>query len=172
MTSPSNTDGIAVAEECLQLLRSAGQTVATAESLTAGLVSAALADVPGASDVLRGGVVAYARDVKTSLLGVDEALVATYGVVSAECALAMARGVTGLLGSTWGVATTGVAGPDRQEDKAVGTVFVAVAGRGLECVRALRLDGNRAQIRHESVRRALAALRDACSADASAAGQG
>ncbi len=76
---------------CLDQLRTAGHTLATAESLTAGLVSATLAAVPGASDVLRGGVVAYASDVKIAVLGVDPALVATHGVVSAECARAMAQ---------------------------------------------------------------------------------
>jgi nicotinamide-nucleotide amidase len=141
----------ALAARCLDLLRSADQTLSTAESLTAGLVSATLAAVPGASDVLRGGVIAYAGEVKTSLLGVDAGLVATYGVVSGECAVAMARGATSVLGSTWGVSTTGVAGPDRQEDKPVGTVYVAVAGPGGVEFRALALEGDRQQIRASTV---------------------
>jgi nicotinamide-nucleotide amidase len=160
MTSHDAVSAEALAARCLDLLRSAGHTVATAESLTAGLVSATLAGVPGASDVLRGGLVAYAGDVKTSVLGVDDALVATYGVVSAECALAMAHGGAALLGSTWGVATTGVAGPDRQEDKPVGTVYVAVCGPGVEQVRPLALGGSRRQIRLATVVEALALLGD------------
>ncbi len=123
---PGGTD----AADCLHRLRMLGHTLATAESLTAGLVCATLAAVPGASDVLRGGVVAYASDVKATVLGVDPAVIAAYGVVSAECAGAMARGAATLLQATWAVSTTGVAGPDRQEDKPVGTVHVAVAGPG------------------------------------------
>lgn len=150
----------ALASRCLDRLRSAGHTLATAESLTAGLVSATLAAVPGASDVLLGGVVAYASDVKTSLLGVDPELVATYGVVSAECAGAMARGAIDALGATWGLSTTGVAGPDRQEGKPVGTVHVAVAGPGIDRSRALRLTGDRQQIRTATVAEALELLSD------------
>jgi nicotinamide-nucleotide amidase len=164
MSTGSADDAELLAARCLDLVRSCGQTVAVAESLTAGLVSAALAAVPGASDVLRGGVVAYATEVKSSLLGVDPELLAAYGAVSAACAGAMARGAARLLGATWGVATTGVAGPDRQENKPVGTVFVAVAGPGVDQARALSLDGNRQQIRVASVAAALTLLSDQVSA--------
>jgi nicotinamide-nucleotide amidase len=163
--------GEELAGQCLDLLRSAGHTLSTAESLTAGLVSATLAAVPGASDVLRGGVVAYASDIKTSVLGVDPQLIASYGVVSAECAAAMAHGAARLLGSTWAVSTTGVAGPDRQEDKPVGTVFVAVAGPDVEAVRALALDGNRQQIRAATVVEAFTLLSKMVSRFGSASGQ-
>lgn len=148
----------ALAARCLDRLRSAGSTLATAESLTAGLVCATLAAVPGASDVLRGGLVAYTSDVKTAVLGVDPSVVATYGVVSGECAGAMARRAVSLFGSTWAVSTTGVAGPDRQEDKPVGTVFVAVAGPGVDRVRPLALHGGRPQIRAATVVEALTML--------------
>lgn len=150
----------AMAARCLDQLRALGQTLVTAESLTAGLVSATLAAVPGASDVLRGGIVGYVSDVKTSLLGVDPGLLATYGVVSAECAFAMARGAADLLGSNWAVSTTGVAGPDRQEGRPVGTVYVALAGPGVERARALKLTGGRQQIRQATVAEALALLSD------------
>jgi len=143
--------GETTAARCLNLLRDCGDTVATAESLTAGLVSAALAAVPGASEVLRGGVVAYASEVKTAVLGVDASVVATYGVVSAECAGAMARRASELFDATWGVSTTGVAGPERQEGQPVGTVYVAVAGPGVDRVRRLELTGSRQQIRARSV---------------------
>src|SRR6185437_11721493 len=104
----------------------AGTTVAVAESLTAGLVVGTLASVPGASQVLRGGVVAYATDLKATLLGVDPALLAEGGAVQADVALAMADGVAHRLGADYGLATTGVAGPDPQDGHPPGTVFVAV----------------------------------------------
>lgn len=158
------SEGEVLAARCLELLRRVGQTLATAESLTAGLVSATLAAVPGASDVLRGGVVAYASDVKTALLGVDPAVVSTFGVVSAECAEAMARGAAELIPATWAVATTGVAGPDPQEDQPVGTVYVAVAGPGgVERGRALALAGDRQQIRIASVVEVLRLLHETAS---------
>ena len=92
----------------------AGQTVATAESLTGGLVAAALTDVPGASSAFRGGVVAYATELKAEALGVDVALLKAHGPVYAPVAAAMAEGVRERLQATIGVATTGVAGPDPQ----------------------------------------------------------
>ena len=134
--------------------------VAVAESLTGGLVLAALVSVPGASACLRGGVVAYATDLKRSLLGVDAALLAAEGPVHADVARQMAAGVRARLASTApadvGIATTGVAGPTMQDGKPVGTVYIAVvtpAGRACE---ALSLAGTRAQIRAEATRAALA----------------
>src|SRR5690242_7510148 len=109
-------------------LRAAGATVVTAESLTGGRLAAVLTELPGSSAVFRGGVVVYATDLKQTVLGVPAVVVEEHGVVSAECARAMAAGVRSVLGATYGLATTGVAGPDRQEDKPPGTVHVAVAG--------------------------------------------
>jgi nicotinamide-nucleotide amidase len=126
-------------------------TIATAESLTGGLVCAALTDVPGASAVVRGGVVAYATDLKGGLLGVDPALLAAGGAAQKEVASQMALGVCRLLGAAVGVATTGVAGPDPQDGRPVGTVFVAVARGGAARVIALRLQGSRDAIRRETV---------------------
>ena len=117
-----------LAADVLGLLRRRHETLATAESLTGGLVVAALTGIPGASDVVQGGLAAYATSVKRDVLGVDAHTIATYGVVSAETATGMARRALALFDCTWAVATTGVAGPDRQEGRAVGTVFVAVAG--------------------------------------------
>lgn len=106
-----------------------GRTVATAESLTGGLVAAAITQVPGASQVYRGGVVAYATDVKHSLLNVDEALLARVGAVHREVAAAMAAGARDRLGATYGLSTTGVAGPAEQDGHRPGTVWVGVADR-------------------------------------------
>jgi nicotinamide-nucleotide amidase len=125
--------------------------VAVAESLTGGLVSAALTEPAGASVVVRGGVLAYAADLKAGLLAVDEVLLAQAGTVDARVAEQMAAGVRSLMGSTWGLATTGVAGPDPLDGKGVGTVFVAVAGPGVSRVKALALVGDRAGIRAQSV---------------------
>jgi nicotinamide-nucleotide amidase len=152
------------ARHCLAELQSRGQTLATAESLTSGLIAATLAGVPGASAVLRGGLAAYATDVKTSVLGVDPALVDRYGVISRQCAEAMADRAVTLFGSDWAVASTGVAGPDSQEGHAVGTVFVAVAGPGVARSAALGLSGERNSIRAATVDAALALLESALEA--------
>ena len=146
----------AVAAEIVARLSAAGQTVAVAESLTGGLVTAALTDIAGASVVVRGGVVAYATDLKAHVLGVEKVLLARAGAVDADVAEQMASGVRTLMGATYGLATTGVAGPDQAEGKPVGTVFVAVAGPGTSRVKALSLSGDRAQVRTHSV---LAVLR-------------
>src|ERR1700733_10782870 len=111
------TDGVAgpaaraLATEIIGLLTRAGETVAAAESLTGGLVAAALTDVPGSSNAFRGGVVAYATELKAEVLGVDVGLLKRHGPVYAPVAAAMADGVRTRLGATIGVATTGVAGP-------------------------------------------------------------
>jgi nicotinamide-nucleotide amidase len=105
-----------------------GQSVAVAESLTGGMLCSALIDVPGASVVVRGGVVAYATDLKHRLLGVDAGLLSANGPVDPDVAAQMAHGVRELLGADWGMATTGVAGPDPQDGIPAGTVYIAVAG--------------------------------------------
>jgi len=125
--------------------------VAVAESLTGGLVAAELTEVPGASVVVRGGVLAYATDLKAAVLGVDEGLLAQVGPVDADVAGQMADGVRLLMGATYGLATTGVAGPDEVDGKPVGTVYVAVAGPGSARVKALRLTGDRGEVRAQSV---------------------
>jgi nicotinamide-nucleotide amidase len=126
----------------LDLLRQRGLTLAVAESVTGGLVTARLTDVPGASDVLRGGVVAYASDVKFDLLDVPEG-----PVVSEEAARAMADGVRRALKADVGLGVTGVAGPDTQEGVPVGTVFCGVAlGDRVEAVR-IQLPGDRRRVR-------------------------
>jgi nicotinamide-nucleotide amidase len=148
------------AARCLELLRARGQTLATAESLTAGLVSATVAAVPGASDVLRGGLTAYATDVKEGVLGIPSRVIAAHGAVSAECAEAMAMRARALFDADWAAATTGVAGPDSQEGKPAGLVFVAVAGPDRVRSRRLDLSGSRQQIRAASAGRVLQLLAD------------
>lgn len=137
-------------------LTAVGETVACAESLTAGLLAAAIADTPGASLVLRGGVVAYAADLKVALLGVDPELIAEAGTVDPRVAIAMAEGVRSRLAATWGLSTTGVAGPGPAEGKPEGTVHVAVSGPQGTVTRQLRLDGGRAEIRRRTVAEVLA----------------
>ena len=131
----------------LSRLAAERRTIATAESLTGGGVGAALTAVPGSSRAYVGGVVAYATRVKVELLDIPPALVEEHGVVSEQCARAMAQGVRRLLGADVGVATTGVAGPDRQEDQPAGRVFVAVADEAGDEVRGLLLPGDRDAVR-------------------------
>ena len=144
--------------EIVALLRERGATLATAESLTGGLLASAVTSVPGASAVFLGGVVTYATELKVSLLGIPESLVEQHGVVSGECAIAMARGVRELTGATYGISTTGVAGPDRQEGKPVGTVYVGLAGPAGESMLAMELQGDRSQIQARTCEEALSAL--------------
>jgi nicotinamide-nucleotide amidase len=140
-----------LAADLVARLTAAGQTVAVAESLTGGLVSAALTEPPGASLVLRGGVLAYASDLKSQVLGVDEVLLEQVGAVDPVVAEQMAAGVRSLMGATYGLATTGVAGPDPADGKPVGTVYVALVGPEFSRVKALTLSGDRAGIRAQSV---------------------
>lgn len=140
-------------------LRAAGRTVAVAESLTAGLVGAALTDLPGSSDVFRGGVQVYAPDLKASLAGVPDDVLAEHGTVSAATAEALARGVRTRLAASYGLALTGVAGPDPQEGHLPGTVFLAVADDTGVTSRQVRLPGDRTRVRLLAVTAALDLLR-------------
>ncbi|GGO93036.1 competence damage-inducible protein A [Nocardioides phosphati] len=160
MSDEEITESPTVAAQLVATLQVRGETVATAESLTGGLVAGALTAAPGASKVYVGGVVTYATHAKEELLAVPPAIIEDHGVVSAPCAEAMAAGVRRLLGTTFGVATTGVAGPETQEGKAVGTVFVGLAGPGGVVSVQLDLDSSqdRVAIREETVEAALALL--------------
>ncbi len=144
--------------ELLERLAGRGETLATAESLTGGRLASLVTAVPGSSRVYVGGVVAYAASVKQDLLGVPAELVERHGVVSPECARAMAEGARRRLGATYAVSTTGVAGPDSQEGHPVGTVFVGIAGpRGVTTL-ALELTGDRTAIQDRTCAEALAAV--------------
>jgi nicotinamide-nucleotide amidase len=142
------------------VLLSRGQTLAVAESLTGGALGAAVTAVPGVSATFRGGVTAYATDVKARLLGVDPDLLARVGAVDEQVARQMARGVRDALGATYGLATTGVAGPDPQDGHPPGEVHLALAGPDEVVAIALDLPGDRARVRTEAVRRALALALD------------
>jgi nicotinamide-nucleotide amidase len=146
----------------LSTLRERGETLAVAESLTGGLLCARVVDVAGASAVFRGGMVCYATDLKGTLLGVDHRLLAARGAVDPEVAEQMARGVARRLDATWGVATTGVAGPTPQDGHPPGTVFVAVSGPPGAGVVRLALVGDRAAVRAATVRHAVDQLADRC----------
>jgi PncC family amidohydrolase len=146
------------ASEALALLGAAGATLATAESLTGGRLAATVTAVPGASASYVGGFVTYATELKETLLGVPPELVERYGVVSGECARAMAVGCRDLTGATYALATTGVAGPDSQEGHPVGTVFVGLAGPDGVTALSLELVGNRHQIQERACREALSGL--------------
>ncbi|MFB7274594.1 CinA family protein [Streptomyces sp. NPDC056244] len=159
---PAGPDAVPAREyaaRVLAALEALGGTLAVAESLTGGLVAAELTSVPGASRTFRGSVTAYATALKRDVLDVDGTLLAERGAVDPEVARQMAAGVRRVLGAGWGVATTGVAGPEPQDGQPVGTVYVAVVGPdGKGKVTALRLNGDRADIRKESVRSVLALL--------------
>lgn len=149
-----------LAGQIVALLAERRQTVAVAESLTGGLLGAALTAIPGASAVFRGGVIAYATELKAALLGVPADLLAARGAVDPEVAAAMAEGVRQRLEATAGVATTGVAGPDPADGKMPGTVHVAVAAGGPAVTRALTLTGDRDEVRRVTVVEALQLLLD------------
>lgn len=137
---------LAEADAVVGLATAAGISVATAESLTGGGLCAALVSVPGASECILGGVVAYAIEMKHSLLGVDSALLTDPGPVSREVAEQMATGARSTTGATMGIATTGVAGPEPHGGHTPGTVWVAVDLDGVRSARLLHLDGDRSQI--------------------------
>jgi nicotinamide-nucleotide amidase len=134
-------------------------SIATTESLTAGLLAATLAGVPGASAVLRGGLITYTEATKIALAGVDPELLADVGPVAAPTAAAMALAAQRRCDATWGVGLTGVAGPDPHGGHAVGTVFLGLAGpAGCEVIE-LHLPGTRWDIRYAAVREAIVRLR-------------
>ncbi|NKQ58721.1 CinA family protein [Amycolatopsis sp. K13G38] len=135
-----------------------GETVATAESLTAGLVCASLTEVPGSSAVVRGGLIVYATDLKARLAGVDPALLAEHGAVHPEVAAQLAEGARDRCDADWGLGLTGVAGPDPQDGVVPGTVHIGLAGPGLRDVRTHWFEGDRGAVRTKSVRAAFQLL--------------
>jgi nicotinamide-nucleotide amidase len=147
-----------LAEPVLRRLKERGQTLAVAESLTGGLLSATIVDVPGASAVFRGGLVVYATDLKRELAGVPGPLLAERGPVDPDVALALADGARRVCGADWGVATTGVAGPESQNDVPVGTIYLSCRGPAGGEVRGMTLEGDRTRIRVGAVAAALEML--------------
>ncbi len=153
-------DGRTLDELVAAALLDAGATIATAESCTAGMLASRLADRPGSSAYLLGGVVSYADDVKRDQLGVDQSLLDTVGAVSAEVARAMADGARERLGTTWGVGVTGVAGPGGgTAEKPVGLVHVCLASADTAHPLELRLAGGRDRVRSRTVVEVLHLLR-------------
>ncbi|MBG6223948.1 nicotinamide-nucleotide amidase [Arthrobacter sp. CAN_A2] len=153
--------GAGAAADVIGLAVRRGLTVATAESLTAGMVAATLADVPGASAVLQGGIVAYQISVKHNLLNVDAELLSSAGAVDPRVAAAMADGARNAFSADIGVATTGVAGPSAHEGKPVGTVFTAISTSSGTTTCEHHFSGDRAAIRAASRDAVLVELREA-----------
>lgn len=156
-----NTDELAT--EIVTILTGRRHTIALAESLTGGLLCAELVAVPGASVVVNGAVVAYNTAIKNQLLGVDASLIAIYGTVHADVAAHMATGVRDVLGvgeqqATYGLATTGVAGPESHEGKAPGTVFIGFAATNFVETRHFQFEGDRKAVREQAVHAALECL--------------
>ena len=139
------------AQAIIRGLQAQGLTVATCESLTGGMICAALVDGPGASRVVRGGLITYQTDTKSLLAGVDAGLIETHGVVSAEVARAMAAGARDALHADIAVSATGMASPGEIGDPPAGTVFVGLASAaGVQAVE-LHLTGDRQAVRQQTV---------------------
>ncbi|MER7456055.1 CinA family protein [Micromonospora sp. NPDC126480] len=141
------------------------ETLATVESLTGGLLAAAIVEIAGVSSVYQGGLVVYATEMKSRLAGVPEDLLAERGPVDPDVAVALAEGGRRRCGADWGLATTGVAGPEPQDGKPVGLVYVAVAGPSGSEVRRLDLDGSRERIRSAAVVEVLRLLAEQLTVD-------
>jgi nicotinamide-nucleotide amidase len=142
--------------ELQQTLIARGETVAVAESLTGGLLTAVLTGTPGASSVVRGGLVVYATDTKHALAGVDGDLLDQRGAVDPEVAGQLAAGARRAFAATWGIGVTGVAGPKPQDGQPVGTVFCAVAGPdGRAAEDAAHHSGDRDEVRTAAIQQAI-----------------
>jgi nicotinamide-nucleotide amidase len=161
-----------LAASVLDELGRRNETLASAESLTGGMVGQLLTDVPGASASYLGGVISYATHLKTTLAGVNAATLAELGPVAERTAVEMARGVAKRCNADWGLATTGVAGPEAQADHPVGQVFVAVShqAEGVTRVKELSLQGERTVIRQQAAVAALTLLADALGLNGSSFG--
>lgn len=158
-----SVDGGDLASTVIERLTSAGQTVALAESCTAGMISAWLADVAGASAVLMESAVVYSNAAKTRAVGVDADLILTHGAVSEPVARALAEGMRARAGTTWGIGVTGIAGPGGgTEAKPRGTVHIAVAGPDGTVHQHAVIPGTRAQVRRRAAGAALALLLKSC----------
>lgn len=146
--------------QVIDALRARGESVATAESLTGGGVCAELTSVPGASDVVRGGLIVYTDEVKVALAGVPRELLRDKGAVDPDVALRLAEGARERCGADWGLGLTGVAGPGPSGGIPAGTVYVAVAGPGGSECRLLQAGGGRAEVRAAAVEAALGLLQE------------
>ncbi|MEE1788267.1 CinA family protein [Streptomyces sp. SP17BM10] len=146
--------------ELLTALAAAASTLAVAESLTGGLLAYTLTEAPGASEAFRGSVTAYATDTKAAVLHVDQSLLQAAGPVHPHVAAQMAKGVRLLMNATYGLATTGVAGPEPQGDHDPGTAYIAFASADHACSMRLHADGDRQAVQNATVLSALTMLQD------------
>ena len=142
------------AKSIIENLNSRGETVSVAESLTGGGLGHALTQVPGASAVFSGGVIAYTADVKVKLLGVKQSTIDAHTVVSEEVALEMAQGAINTFGTTWAIATTGIAGPGDYMGIREGTVWIAICGPVCQTLH-LTLDSGRDGVRQGAISSAI-----------------
>ncbi|MCF8534731.1 MAG: CinA family protein [Candidatus Nanopelagicaceae bacterium] len=143
--------------EILEILRTRGESISVAESLTGGGLAEALSSLPGSSQIFLGSVTAYQPEIKSSLLKVPAELISEFGIVSEEVAVAMADGVKQLMNSTWSISTTGVAGPGPSDGVAAGTVWVAIEGPISQTLQ-LELSGTREIVRNATIAGAIAAF--------------
>ena len=150
-------DDIELISDVVDSLRERNETLSTAESLTAGALSSAIVSIAGASDVFVGGITAYCDEIKISHLGVDAALIKEHTSMSEQVCVAMAKGAMKSFGSTWAIATTGVAGPDPVDGIAVGAVWVAIQGPICQMIE-LSLSGERDSVRNATTAGAIAAF--------------
>lgn len=147
-----------IAQEILDLLHSKGESLAVAESITGGAIAKAITDIPGSSRVFLGGLVTYATESKEALLGISHEMIDRYGVVSEEVAREMAKAVRAKIGSTWSIATTGVAGPGAHHGVDAGIVWIAISGPEEATQRLALGDIGRDHVRSGAVAGALALL--------------
>jgi nicotinamide-nucleotide amidase len=142
------------AQNIIENLKSRGETVSVAESLTGGGLGLALTQIPGASEVFIGGIIAYTSDVKVNFLGVPRTLIDQFSVVSEEVAVAMAQGALEKIGTTWAISTTGIAGPGDYMGIREGTVWIAIAGPINQTLQ-LTLDSGRDGVRQGAISSAI-----------------
>jgi nicotinamide-nucleotide amidase len=145
-------------QQVMDSLRVNNATVASAESLTGGLFSKTITDLPGSSTIFKGSVIVYSTALKQSLLALPDSIIKNHGVVSKECAEWMAQQIRTITGAEYGISFTGVAGPEKQEDKETGTVFIAVSGMQDSRTLSLKLAGTRKGIREKTVKHGLQLL--------------
>ena len=142
------------AASIIENLKSRGETIAVAESLTGGGLGFALTQIPGASQVFLGGVIAYTADVKVNFLGVQQSTIDAHTVVSEEVALEMAQGAIDRLGATWAISTTGIAGPGDYMGIREGTVWISICGPICQTLQ-LTLDSGRDGVRQGAISSAI-----------------
>jgi len=145
-----------IARQVVETFSAKGATLGTAESLTAGMIAAAVADISGASAVLMGGIVSYDPKVKRDVLGVSQVVIDGVGVVSEACAIQMVKGARNLLNTDIAISATGIAGPTGgTEENPVGTVWLGVSGRKGTFAKKCHFEGDRQSVREQSAQEAL-----------------